>query len=178
MSKRYSNIDQFLAQFEVSAGRTLVVGAKVYGEKPDRRKVYANAVGLDLFDGEGVDFTHNMENPLPAEFGLFDHVDCCSVLEHCERPWLMCQNIEAAMCDGATLLLQVPFVWRVHNYPGDYWRFTTESFRILFPNIEWISRGYLMEYEYSKRTNAMNKGGRRYLERSEAIGFGVKCTTC
>lgn len=177
MPKHFYSIDEFQANFPVNPGRTLVVGSKVYGEKLDRRSVYPNAIGMDLFEGEGVDVVHNLESPVPEELGKFDHVDCCSVLEHCERPWLMCQNIEAALVEGGTLLLQVPFVWRVHNYPGDYWRFTTESFRILFPAIEWIKTGYLMNDEFRKATKSMNRGNKRFLQRSEAIGFGVKCTT-
>ena len=176
MPRHFYTIDQFQAQFPVKSGRTLVVGAKVYGDKIDRRQCYPNALGLDLFEGDGVDVIHNLECPLPAEFGQFDHVDCCSVLEHCERPWLMCQNIESALVDGGTILLQVPFVWRVHNYPGDYWRFTTESFRILFPQIEWIQTGYLVNFEFRKKTKAVNRGEKRYLQRAEAVGFGVKCS--
>lgn len=177
MSKHFYSIDEFQARFDVRPGRTLVVGSKVYGDKLDRRSVYQDALGLDLFAGDGVDVIHNLEAPMPAEMGLFDHVDCCSVLEHCQRPWLMCQNIEACMVPGATILLQVPFVWRVHNYPGDYWRFTTESFGILFPSIEWQNTGYLMDSEFRKAARAFNGGGRKFLQKSEAIGFGVKCST-
>lgn len=178
MPKHFYSVDEYLQRHAIKPGRTLVVGSKVYGQKPDRRKVYQNAIGVDLFEGDGVDVVHDLENTLPPELGLFDHIDCCSVLEHCKRPWLMCQNIEAAMAPGATILLQVPFVWRVHNYPGDYWRFTTESFDILFPNIEWEDRGYLMNGEYRKLTRSFTKDERSYLQRAEATGFGAKCITC
>lgn len=175
--KQYYGINDFLSKHQVKQGRTLVVGSKVYGNKLDRRTVYPDAIGVDLFEGDGVDITHDLETPLPDDMGMFDHVDCCSVLEHVKRPWRLCENVEAVMTDGATILLQVPFVWRVHDYPGDYWRFTTESFEILFPSIKWIRTGYLMDTLFKHGTLSLDKGGKKYLQRSEAIGFGVKCTS-
>lgn len=152
-------------------GKTLVVGSKCYGKEPDRRLLYPDAVGVDLEEGEGVDFVHDLEKPLPKEY-KFDHIDCCSVMEHCQRPWLMAENLLKAMKPGASILLQVPFVWRVHNYPGDYWRFTLQSFDILFPGVKWERRGYLMDDLYRKLVVSREAKGRKYLRRAEAIGFG------
>lgn len=176
MPVHYKTIDDFLARKPVNRkGRTLVIGSKVYKDKPDRRNKYQNAIGIDLEIGEGVDFIHNLENPLPTEFGTFDHIDCCSVLEHVKRPWKLCENIEAVMNAGATIVLQVPFVWRLHNYPGDYWRISTQAFGILFPSIKWKDRGYLMEDVYRKLVPSITRKNKRYLQRAEAIGFGIKC---
>jgi hypothetical protein len=33
----------------------------VYGNKLDRRKLYRDAIGVDQFDGEGVDIVADME---------------------------------------------------------------------------------------------------------------------
>jgi len=168
--RKYCGIDDFLSEQPVTRGRALVVGSKCYGEKPDRRKLYENAVGLDLFEGEGVDIVHDLETPLDGE--LFDHVDCCSVLEHVKRPWLLCENIEAAMRPGATILIMVPFVWRVHNYPGDYWRMSMQALDVLFPNIEWTERGYMMGDRFRKVIQSIETNGHKYLQRSETVAFG------
>ena len=173
MSKHYYGIDDFLSYQPVKPGRTLVVGSKVYDtKKQDRRKLYKDAIGVDMQYGDGVDVVHDMEKPLPNKFGKFDHIDCVSVMEHCQRPWLMAENILRVMNPLASLLLSVPFVWRVHGYPSDYWRFTLESFDILFPGIHWEKRGYLMEDVFRKLTHPLEKNGKKYLQRSEAIGFG------
>jgi SAM-dependent methyltransferase len=159
-------------------GRTLVVGSKCYGNKLDRRSLYENAVGVDLFEGEGVDLVHDLETPLPASLGLFDHVDCVSVLEHVRRPWLLCANVEAVMCEGATILVQVPFVWRLHAYPGDYWRITHEGLEVLFPSVEWSERRYLVDARLTRKVPTFNDMyGGRWHKRSETAAFGTKCTS-
>lgn len=158
----------------LAQGRTLVVGSKCY-DKPDRRKLYRRAVGIDLEGGEGVDFIHDLEEPLPKSLGRFDHVDCFSVMEHCKRPWLMAQNIEQALRMDGTLLLSVPFVWRVHQYPGDYWRMTMEALPILFPSIRWIARGYAVGDKVRKLVPGRDDEYGKWLQRAETVGVGVKC---
>lgn len=78
-------------------GLTLVTGSKLYRTSHDRRKLYENAIGLDMQDGEGVDVVSDLEKPLPV--GPFNHVDCYSTLEHVSRPWLAAANIQDAMND-------------------------------------------------------------------------------
>ena len=172
-----SAFEYFTGKHTIKPGRTLVVGSKCYNSKPDRRGLYPDALGLDLFAGDGVDFTHDLEYPLSEKRGKFDHIDCCSVLEHVARPWLFCENIEKVMSDGATILLSVPFVWRVHAYPGDYWRITPGALTILFPNIDWTERHFIAGDKIIKKTPSIFDGERRWLERSEVVGFGVKCAT-
>ena len=168
-------LDVFLRQFG-PRGRTLVVGSKQYMDKPDRRRLYKNAIGLDLEAGEGVDVIHDLEEPLPDTFGLFEHIDCVSVIEHVKRPWLLCANIEAVMAPGATILVSVPFIWRVHAYPSDYWRLTIEALPILFPNVNWIKRGYLCGDELVKKPGSMTVDGQVYMQKTESVAFGVRNT--
>lgn len=120
-------------------GRTLIVGSRIHANKPDRRKLYAEAVGVDMEAGEGVDEVADLEQQF---LGQFAHIECMSVLEHCRRPWLMAENLQDMLEPGGTLYVTVPFVWRVHRYPDDYWRFTTSGIRVLFPAIEWAAEAY------------------------------------
>jgi SAM-dependent methyltransferase len=166
-------IDGYLAQFRVS-GRALVVGSKQHKGKADRRKLYGTALGLDMEPGEGVDIIHNLEKPLPDTFGLFDHIDCVSVLEHVKRPWLLCANIERAMAHKATLLISVPFIWRVHDYPGDYWRMTVEALPVLFPGITWASRNYMADFQIVKRPIGATIDGSTYMQKTEVVAFGIR----
>jgi len=87
--------------------------------------------------GPGVDVVHDIEVPIDSWEGSIDHVMCCSVLEHVRRPWLAAENVQRWMRPGATIQISVPFVWRVHGYPNDYWRFTVEGIKVLFPEVEW-----------------------------------------
>lgn len=159
----------------VAKGRTLVVGSKCYGGKLDRRTLYEDALGLDLFEGEGVDLVHDLEHPLPDRVGKFDHVDCFSVMEHCKRPWLMATNIERLLNHNGTILLAVPFVWRLHAYPNDYFRFTSDALPILFPSIKWMSRGYAVGHKVRQLVPGKEDEFGNWMQRAETVAVGVKC---
>lgn len=170
-----NGIDGYLARFRVS-GRALVVGSKQHKGKADRRKLYGTALGLDMEPGDGVDIVHDLEKPLPDTFGLFDHVDCVSVLEHVKRPWLLCANIERVMADDATILISVPFVWRVHAYPSDYWRMTVDALPILFPGITWKSRDYLAGSKIVRAPSGTTINDQTYMQKTEVMAFGIRHT--
>lgn len=170
-----SGLQAFAARHPQKPGRVLVVGAKCYGSKPDRRKLYHKAVGLDLFEGEGVDIVHDLEQPLPEEVGTFAHIDCVSVLEHVKRPWVMAENIERVMQKDATILVSVPFSWRVHDYPGDFWRMTREALPILFPNVKWRERKYMVGPSFRKMVPGKDDKEGKWIARSELVAAGVRC---
>ena len=168
-----------LAQFEAEyvrpePGRTLIVGSKVYGGKEDRRKRYPDAVGVDMLPGDGVDVVVDLEEPLP-EIGTFRHIECMSVLEHSRRPWLMAANLERLLEPGGTIFVSVPFVWRIHAYPSDFWRMTPEAVRSIFPNIEWealmLAADRLRDGPPIRSTKV---DGHPYMARTETVGFGRK----
>lgn len=158
-------------------GRTLIVGSRLYAGKPDRRKLYEDAVGVDMQAGPGVDCVLDLEDPLPYDLGLFDHVECISVIEHSRRPWLMAANIQRLLKPGSTLYVQAPFVWRTHGYPSDYWRYTAEGLRELFPNVEFTRLMYASAGRLSVKSNIPSMdygGGKVYFARTEICGFGVR----
>ena len=33
--------------------------------------------------------------------------------------------------------MSVPWVWRFHAYPDDYWRFSWRGIQVLFPGFDW-----------------------------------------
>ena len=123
-------------------GKALIVGSRIYVEKEDRRKRYADCVGVDMQPGPGVDRVLDLEESLPADFGPFAHIECMSVLEHSRRPWLLAANLERVLEPGGSIFVAVPFVWRVHGYPDDYWRFTASGVRQLFPRVRWEAEAY------------------------------------
>jgi SAM-dependent methyltransferase len=157
------------------AGRTLLVGSFVAGGKADRRALYSDAVGVDMRPGPGVDRVLNLEAELPASLGTFAHVECISVLEHSRRPWLLASNLERLLEPGGTIFVSVPFVWRFHGYPNDYFRFTAEGVRELFQGVEWSSLMYgsdrLRPDHYLRAEDA---SGYPMMPRCEVLGFGAR----
>lgn len=122
-------------------GSILEVGSKDYGSTiPFRRELQYTGefVGLDLSAGAGVDLVGDLSAGLcglqPESFGL---IICCSVLEHVKRPWDMAANIERLVRPGGTVYIAVPWVWRYHGYPDDYFRFSHRGVMALFPALTW-----------------------------------------
>ena len=123
--------------------------------------------------GPGVDRVLDLEEPLPADFGPFAHVECMSVLEHSRRPWLLAANIERVLEPGGTLFVTVPFVWRVHGYPDDYWRFTTSGVRELFPRVTWTAEAYAhSEMSDGQHVPCVKLKDWPYFARTEVCMFG------
>ena len=81
-------------------GPFLEIGSKDYGNTQDLRALFPDSkyVGADMEDGPGVDividFTKDFET-LDSELcgQRFKTIFCLSVLEHCENPFKMAENL-------------------------------------------------------------------------------------
>ena len=174
-------VEKFEAEFvKPKEGRTLITGSRLYPGREDRRSLYRNALGVDMLSGPGVDKVLNLEDRQAVKaLGLFDHVECLSVLEHSRAPWKMAGNVQRMMKHGASLYLSVPFIWRVHAYPNDYFRFTVEGIRSLFENIWWSQLVYATNKELdpkglSRVYGDNDEDGNQVFHRCEVLGFGVR----
>lgn len=161
-------------------GRTLIVGSKVYEAREDRRAAYSDVVGVDMLPGAGVDLCVDLcakDVDVVRELGgMFVHVECWSVLEHAKRPWVLAENLQRLLVPGGTLHLTVPFVWRVHDYPQDFWRFTLDGVRELFPRIRWAALMYGDDRLHSNRRSRACRSAEfavPVFARTEVFGFGV-----
>lgn len=123
-------------------GPILEIGSKSYGgtsyhnfraDFPD-----LEYVGVDLEAGKGVDVICDMTQREDVWNLLkpgFRAIICLSVLEHCAQPFHMAENITSVLAPGGLLFVTVPFVWKMHGFPEDYWRFTPYAIRVLFPTL-------------------------------------------
>lgn len=112
----------------------------------------ASFIGVDMREHKCTDIVHNLNAPLVID--PVDVVLCLSVLEHAEYCWLVAHNTSKLVKQGGMLLLSVPFVWRVHGHPDDYWRFTPSAVKFLFPDFNWIEEStYPPKMRLDKHTN-------------------------
>lgn len=158
-------------------GRTLIVGSHVYPGREDRRALYPDAVGVDMQEGPGVDIVMDLEDPTAQHrLPLFDHIECCSVLEHAKRPWLMAETLEAVMKPGATIFIMAPLIWRLHGYPSDYWRMTPHALDVLFPRITWKAKATVSNDVRQPEDKLPQRkfDNWSYIIRTETAGFGVR----
>lgn len=166
-------ISEFEKLIQPKAGRTLIVGSRIYNGKEDRRKRYPDAIGVDMSPGEGVDVVADLERPLGERFA---HIECMSVLEHCKRPWLMTASLEKMLEPGGTIFVTVPFIWRRHGYPDDYFRFTVAGVKCLFERIKWTHDTYSHRHLCTADDVPCVKAGEDwpYYARTEVAVFGNK----
>jgi SAM-dependent methyltransferase len=126
-------------------GPVLEVGSRDYGNTENFRDVYTASeyIGVDLSAGKNVDRVVDLAagiGELPEDH--FALVICCSVLEHVRRPWQMAENLTRLLRPAGAIYVAVPWVWRYHPYPDDYFRFSWRGIMELFPGICWSRQVY------------------------------------
>ena len=65
----------------------------------------------------------------------YDFIFSLDVFEHIDRPWLAGQEIERLLKPGGVAIHSTLFSWRYHPCPIDYWRFSAEGLKSLFPGL-------------------------------------------
>ena len=59
----------------------------------------------------------------PFEDESIDVVFSNQSLEHTRKPWIVCDEIKRILKPGGIVYVRVPWSWRYHPAPIDYWRF-------------------------------------------------------
>jgi SAM-dependent methyltransferase len=83
-----------------------------------------------------LDFDNGIDLRNPIKGKKFDMGLCMDLLEHTSNPFVVSKNIIDSLVPGAFLFVTVPFVWDLHAYPDDYWRFTPHGLAELFKEME------------------------------------------
>lgn len=108
------------------------------GESPFRDffLTYADKyVGVDWpgsYHNAKADVSADLNNPLPIESAVADTVVSLSVMEHLCEPQSMLNEAYRILKPGGSVILQVPFMWWVHEAPYDYFRYTCYGLKYLF----------------------------------------------
>jgi len=125
-------------------GPFLEVGSRDYERTQKLRSFFPNQeyIGLDTHEGDGVDIVVDLTQPFAiVDKALggkrFGAIFSLGVMEHCDNPFLMAENMEKLLKPGGKIVLSVPFAWRSFDHHPDYWRFTKEGVKNLFPHIIW-----------------------------------------
>jgi SAM-dependent methyltransferase len=159
-------------------GAILEVGSKDYGSTvPFRKHIrHTEYVGLDMAPGAGVDVVGDLSQDLCGlKEERFSLIICCSVLEHVAKPWQMARNIVRLALPGGRVYMSVPWVWRYHPYPDDYFRFSWRGIESLFDDLHWEHRCYSTNVsgEFHEITEAAKNWDDRMAQYAEA-GAGQK----
>ncbi len=124
-------------------GPFLEVGSRDYGSTSDLATLFPGQIYIraDMSAGESVDHVIDMTLPFnqvdSAMRGTrFGTIFCLCVMEHCDHPFKMAENLTRLLRPGGKICISVPFAWKFHSYPSDYWRFTYEGVKKLFPDLD------------------------------------------
>jgi SAM-dependent methyltransferase len=91
----------------------------------DRRRFFPGQpyVGCDIRPGPGVDRIEDAEHLSFADQSLRS-VLLLETLEHVPRPQRVVSEVQRVLHPEGVALVSVPFDYRIHGWPTDFWRFT------------------------------------------------------
>jgi len=115
--KRYATADDVL---DIGCGNDLY------------RHLFPNLKTLELNPRGDVDYVADVTDMHMIPDATFGMVLLLGVLEHVEEPHKAIAEIHRILKPGGRVLFSSPFVYPLHDYPGDYWRFTDKGLEILF----------------------------------------------
>lgn len=82
-----------------------------------------------LHQNQYLDITCSLNEPLPIPNQEFDTIILSEVLEHIAEPELLWREMERILKPGGKILLGVPFLYKIHEAPHDYFRYTEFALR-------------------------------------------------
>jgi SAM-dependent methyltransferase len=113
--------------------------------QPDRQWIvpYAKKVNYQVLDPVP-DFNPDIIgdiHQLPLKNNSVEALICMAVLEHVKDPVKACREMHRVLEPGGYCLVYLPFLYYYHaekGYYHDYWRFTHDSFALLFKDFSRI----------------------------------------
>lgn len=132
----YDVCDQWLEKFKPHCrGHVYDLGC---GEMPYKDWLLTHADQYTGVDWGGTlhqlkaDIVADLNQPLPIGSEVADTVISLSVMEHLCEPQVFLGEAHRILMRGGVMVLQVPFMWRVHEAPHDYYRYTQYGLRYMF----------------------------------------------
>jgi SAM-dependent methyltransferase len=124
-SWRRKNYEFYAQELGTLPARRLIIelgaGPGFYADLVSRHRYYA----LDFFAYPGVDVVCNLvEDRAPLASGAFDVTVLSNVLEHLNDPTRVLAESVRLLRPGGVVLITVPFMFKIHQAPYDFYRYT------------------------------------------------------
>ena len=137
----FNFIRQNLKPSEIEGMRILEIGSLNVNGSP--REIIDSLkpsmyVGIDIQDGTGVNLIMSAEHLYSVFAPLsFDGIVCTETLEHVKDWRQVIDQIKYVLRPGGWIILtcRAPG-YKVHDYPGDYWRFTIDDLARIFADMD------------------------------------------
>lgn len=82
-----------------------------------------------LHENKYLDVVCDLNKSLPFEENHFDTIIISDVLEHIAQPEIIWAEMSRILKPGGAVLVSVPFFYRIHEAPYDYYRYTEFALR-------------------------------------------------
>ena len=106
-------------------------------ETNDQRKLFPDKeyIGCDIRQGPGVDRIEDahalsFDDNSIGTFMMFE------ILEHLSAPDVAVKEANRVLRDNGYFVMSVPFTFRLHGFPSDYWRFTASGVHQLLSSFD------------------------------------------
>lgn len=99
-------------------------------------------------------------DPFPVPDAIFDHAICLNTLEHVYDALGVLREIHRVLRPGGTVHVTVPFIFRIHAHPDDYFRATPSWWRETFARAG-FARLELKPLVWGRYTSAAGISGQR-----------------
>lgn len=117
-------------------GRVIDVGSR--NENGSLRDIIKIDTGIDMREGEGVDKVCTIDGmrEMFAD-GEFDALVSTETLEHCNDWQAFVRQTWRVVKEGGYLVITMASIKKpYHGYPDDYWRFTEDHVKQIWPHME------------------------------------------
>jgi len=98
-------------------------------------------IGCDMRAGSGVDIAEDIEN-LGIRSGTIGTALIVDTLEHVGNPWKASEQVGRVLKRNGMVLMTSTMNFPIHDYPGDFWRFTPGAFELLLRDFPVRISGY------------------------------------
>lgn len=121
---------------ELDGGRILDIGSMAAPHKSKLKHI--NWISLDISTKHKPNIVGDAHY-LPLQNESFDVVLATEVLEHCQYPQIVINDIQRVLKNDGICILSTRFVYPFHPCPKDYFRFTADSLNFLFRNFRKVN---------------------------------------
>lgn len=122
------NINKRIARLFPYKGRVIDLGCGTAPYKKDILMVADEYIGVDwkksYHNTSKVNVQADLTKRLPFDDEYADTIVCFQVMEHLPEPSFFLSECYRILKSEGNLFITVPFMWRVHEAPYDYYRYT------------------------------------------------------
>lgn len=130
--------NEFIDRVNSNRLKVLEIGSRIVSPgSSSKRPLFPQAIsftGFDIYPDENTDVigdAHQLSRYFRDE--KFDAVFSIAVFEHLAMPWLVAREINKILKTGGITFHGSHFSWPLHEVPWDFYRYSDEGFKSLFP---------------------------------------------